>query len=169
MITRRLYRAAGTFLSVSNGPVIYYVPKLIFPDLLPPPPRDIYSLPATLQTGCNQLDQTIYTVPDHNRPPATRQASTILAAQPIAATPSASSLGILQSHEVVSTDAETVTRKRQRNTLAARKYRKKRLDRITELEQALQDVTQQRDELRLQLARQEAETKVLREMMDGRR
>ncbi|KAF2191591.1 hypothetical protein K469DRAFT_542234, partial [Zopfia rhizophila CBS 207.26] len=58
-----------------------------------------------------------------------------------------------------------VARKRVRNTLAARKYRQKRVDRITELEQALEDVTRQRDELRLQLARQEAETKVLREMM----
>ncbi|KAJ9644018.1 hypothetical protein H2199_003885 [Coniosporium tulheliwenetii] len=138
-------------------------------DPLPLLPPDIYSPPATLQTGCNGLDQTIYKISDHNHPPATRQASTIPAAQPIAATPSAPSLGILQSHEVVSTDPETVARKRQRNTLAARKYRQKRLDRIMELEQALHDMTQQRDDLKLQLARQEAETKALREMMGGRR
>ena len=55
--------------------------------------------------------------------------------------------------------------KRQRNTIAARKYRQKRLDRITELEDALKGMTQERDDLRLRLARQEAETAALKEMM----
>lgn len=61
-------------------------------------------------------------------------------------------------------DADTVL-KRQRNTIAARKYRQKRLDRIKELEDALEGVTKERDDLRLRLARQEAETAALREMM----
>lgn len=55
--------------------------------------------------------------------------------------------------------------KRQRNTIAARKYRQKRLDRIQELEDALKAMTGERDDLRLRLARQEAETAALREMM----
>lgn len=55
--------------------------------------------------------------------------------------------------------------KRQRNTLAARKYRQKRLDRISELEQALADMTSDRDDLRLKLARREAEVDALREML----
>lgn len=55
--------------------------------------------------------------------------------------------------------------KRQRNTLAARKYRQKRLDRITELETALEDMTGERDSLKLQLARREAEVEALREML----
>ncbi|PSR80406.1 hypothetical protein BD289DRAFT_338302, partial [Coniella lustricola] len=58
-----------------------------------------------------------------------------------------------------------VVLKRQRNTIAARKYRQKRLDRIKELEDALEDMTQERDDLRLKLARQEAETAALKEMM----
>lgn len=64
-------------------------------------------------------------------------------------------------------DAEDpdVVVKRQRNTIAARKYRQKRLDRIQELEDALKAVTGERDELKLRLARQEAETAALREMM----
>lgn len=64
-------------------------------------------------------------------------------------------------------DAEDpdVVVKRQRNTIAARKYRQKRLDRIQELEDALKAMTGERDELRLKLARQEAETAALREMM----
>lgn len=55
--------------------------------------------------------------------------------------------------------------KRQRNTMAARKYRQKRLDRISDLETALGQVTNERDELKLQLARREAEVEALREML----
>uniref|UniRef100_A0A1Y1ND26 BZIP domain-containing protein n=1 Tax=Photinus pyralis TaxID=7054 RepID=A0A1Y1ND26_PHOPY len=55
--------------------------------------------------------------------------------------------------------------KRQRNTMAARKYRQKRLDRISDLETALGEVTNERDELKLQLARREAEVEALREML----
>ncbi|KAK7733020.1 hypothetical protein SLS53_008349 [Cytospora paraplurivora] len=61
-------------------------------------------------------------------------------------------------------DPDTVL-KRQRNTIAARKYRQKRLDRVKELEDALESMTQERDDLKLRLARQEAETAALREMM----
>lgn len=58
-----------------------------------------------------------------------------------------------------------VALKRQRNTLAARKYRQKRLDRITELEDALAAMKDERDDMRLQLARREAEVDALREML----
>ncbi|KUI62340.1 Cross-pathway control protein 1 [Cytospora mali] len=61
-------------------------------------------------------------------------------------------------------DPDTVL-KRQRNTIAARKYRQKRLDRVKELEDALESMTQERDDLKLRLARQEAETAALKEMM----
>ncbi|KAH7014970.1 bZIP transcription factor, bZIP-1 [Ilyonectria destructans] len=61
--------------------------------------------------------------------------------------------------------AATVVLKRQRNTMAARKYRQKRLDRIAELEQALADMTGDRDDLRLKLVRREAEVDALREML----
>jgi hypothetical protein len=62
-------------------------------------------------------------------------------------------------------EAEDVVLKRQRNTLAARKYRQKRLDRISDLEKALSDMTGERDDLKLQLARREAEVEALREML----
>ncbi|RYP62178.1 hypothetical protein DL769_007419 [Monosporascus sp. CRB-8-3] len=55
--------------------------------------------------------------------------------------------------------------KRQRNNEAARKYRQKRIDRITELESELAEVKQERDDLRIRLARQEAETAALRSML----
>lgn len=55
--------------------------------------------------------------------------------------------------------------KRQRNNEAARKYRQKRIDRISELEAQLSEVTQERDDLRIRLARQEAEAAALRSML----
>ncbi|KAI8955847.1 hypothetical protein F4801DRAFT_599070 [Xylaria longipes] len=55
--------------------------------------------------------------------------------------------------------------KRQRNNVAARKYRQKRIDRINELEAELDDVKQERDDLKLRLARQEAEAAALRTML----
>lgn len=59
----------------------------------------------------------------------------------------------------------TAALKRHRNTVAARKYRQKRLDRIKELETALDEVSRERDDLRLRLARQEAEAAALKEIL----
>jgi uncharacterized protein (UPF0335 family) len=58
-----------------------------------------------------------------------------------------------------------VALKRHRNNIAAKKYRQKRLDRISELEAEVDDIKQERDDLRIKLARQEAETAALREML----
>ncbi|KAK0612477.1 hypothetical protein B0T17DRAFT_466869, partial [Bombardia bombarda] len=55
--------------------------------------------------------------------------------------------------------------KRQRNNVAAKKYRQKKMDRIEELEHEVKEVKEERDELRIRLARQEAETAALREML----
>ncbi|GAO15843.1 hypothetical protein UVI_02051750 [Ustilaginoidea virens] len=63
-----------------------------------------------------------------------------------------------------SEDAQ-VAIKRRRNTMAARKYRQKRLDRVSHLEDALASVTGERDHLKLPLARREAQVEALREML----
>jgi hypothetical protein len=63
------------------------------------------------------------------------------------------------------TEDHQVVQKRQRNTLAARKYRQKRVDRISELESAVEQLKAEKDELRLKLAKSEAETAALREIM----
>lgn len=55
--------------------------------------------------------------------------------------------------------------KRQRNNIAARKYRQKKVDRISELEIELKSVKKERDDLRIQLARQEAETAALKTLL----
>ncbi|KAK4539527.1 hypothetical protein LTR36_010872 [Oleoguttula mirabilis] len=56
-------------------------------------------------------------------------------------------------------------RKRERNTEAARRYRQRKVDRTSELEDALAEVKKERDELRLKLARSQAEADVLRSMV----
>jgi len=61
-------------------------------------------------------------------------------------------------------DPEVIDR-RHRNNLAAKRYRQKKLDRIEELEGEVKEVTQERDDLRIRLARQEAEIAALREML----
>ncbi|KAK7980915.1 hypothetical protein PG989_013372 [Apiospora arundinis] len=55
--------------------------------------------------------------------------------------------------------------KRQRNNVAAKKYRQKKIDRITELEMELKGVKDERDDLKIRLARQEAEASALRSML----
>lgn len=54
---------------------------------------------------------------------------------------------------------------RQRNVIASRKSRKKKMDRIQDLETALEKAINERDELKMRLARQEAETETLKSIM----
>ena len=55
--------------------------------------------------------------------------------------------------------------KRQRNTEAARRYRQRKVDRTSDLEEALASMTKERDDLKLKLARSQAEADVLRGMV----
>lgn len=63
-------------------------------------------------------------------------------------------------------EAPEVILRRERNTIAARKYRQKKFDRIDELEKLLEAALQERDDLKLRLARQEAETDALKRVME---
>jgi predicted RNase H-like nuclease (RuvC/YqgF family) len=62
-------------------------------------------------------------------------------------------------------DDPDIVLRRQRNNLAAKRYRQKKIDRIDELEKEVEQVKQERDELKIRLARQEAEVAALREML----
>ncbi|KAI6910270.1 hypothetical protein KC318_g3286 [Hortaea werneckii] len=85
--------------------------------------------------------------------------------------PTAPSLGDNSPKKSTSPDSSATTstternRKRQRNTEAARRYRQRKVDRTAELEEALAAVSKERDELKLKLARSEAEADVLRRMV----
>lgn len=55
--------------------------------------------------------------------------------------------------------------KRKANTLAARRYRQKRTDRVAELEAALKATQLERDALKMQLAKVQGETQVLKDLV----
>lgn len=59
-------------------------------------------------------------------------------------------------------------RKRQLNTLAARRYRQKRVDQVSELEAALKESEREKDALKVRVARLEGEVEILRDLV-GRR
>ena len=55
--------------------------------------------------------------------------------------------------------------KRQLNTLAARRYRQRRVDRMNELEAELEKVKRERDELKMRVSKLEGETEALRALL----
>lgn len=55
--------------------------------------------------------------------------------------------------------------RRRRNNAAAAKYRQKKIDRIAELEKALEEVSKERDGLKMQLAKKDAEAELLRSLL----
>jgi hypothetical protein len=92
-----------------------------------------------------------------NAGPSSKTSSLATTAKPAPASPSTS--------ESVEEVGDSRKRKRERNTEAARRYRQRRQDRLEELEEALAAMTKDRDELRIKLARSEAETDILKGLM----
>jgi len=64
-----------------------------------------------------------------------------------------------------SPDGSHRVKKRQKNTEAARRYRQRKVDKLSEVEDALREMTRERDELKLKLARSQSEADVLRSMV----
>jgi uncharacterized protein (DUF111 family) len=58
--------------------------------------------------------------------------------------------------------------KRKANTMAARRYRQKRVDQMTTLESELKDVKTERDDLKVRCARLEGEVETLRALLQAR-
>lgn len=63
-------------------------------------------------------------------------------------------------------EEERAVEKRRRNTMAARRFRKRKQDHVSDLESKLAKVTEERDELRLQIAKWEGEVMALRKLME---
>ncbi|KAF2705677.1 hypothetical protein K504DRAFT_387599, partial [Pleomassaria siparia CBS 279.74] len=55
--------------------------------------------------------------------------------------------------------------KRKQNTLAARRYRQKRVDQMSTLETELKDTQSERDALKVRVARLEGEVETLRQLL----
>ncbi|KAI1934142.1 hypothetical protein LOZ65_000055 [Ophidiomyces ophidiicola] len=64
--------------------------------------------------------------------------------------------------------SDAAAEKRRRNTLAARRFRQRQQDRIAQLERALEQVAQERDELKMQVAKWEGEATALRGILGKR-
>ncbi|KAK0105086.1 hypothetical protein ONS95_004551 [Cadophora gregata] len=77
--------------------------------------------------------------------------------KPTSTSPSESSL-----LHTTTTSKDSKIQKRTLNTLAARRYRQKRVDQVSSLETSLKETQDERDELKLKVARLEAEVEVLR-------
>jgi hypothetical protein len=108
-----------------------------------------------LETNCiNSLDLQ-WTV-SHQSPTPTSESRSV---------PPSNSMRSKDKSSPAPSSADNQALKRHRNNIAARKYRQKKLDRISELEEALLNVTREKDELKVQLARREAEVQVLRDML----
>ncbi|RLL92960.1 hypothetical protein CFD26_100515, partial [Aspergillus turcosus] len=58
--------------------------------------------------------------------------------------------------------------KRQLNTLAARRYRQRRVDRMNQLEEELEKVKRERDELKMRVSKLEGETEALRGLLKNK-
>ncbi|KAH8660653.1 hypothetical protein BGZ60DRAFT_381937, partial [Tricladium varicosporioides] len=59
--------------------------------------------------------------------------------------------------------------KRTRNTLAARRYRQRRVDEVSGLESQLKETRSERDDLKIRCARLEGEVETLRKLLEGRK
>ncbi|KAL1881702.1 hypothetical protein Plec18167_003301 [Paecilomyces lecythidis] len=67
-------------------------------------------------------------------------------------------------------EEDKIVEKRRRNTLAARRFRQKQQDRVTNLEAELAKVAKERDELKVLVARYQGETEALRKLVaDGKK
>jgi hypothetical protein len=68
-------------------------------------------------------------------------------------------------HSPKNPEPSTRVEKRKANTLAARRYRQKRVDQMSTLETELQQVKSERDELKVRNARLEGEVETLRALL----
>jgi len=66
------------------------------------------------------------------------------------------------------TSSTSKVHKRTLNTLAARRYRQKKVDQVSTLESALKETEAERDELKIRVARLEGEVQVLRGLMGSK-
>lgn len=69
-------------------------------------------------------------------------------------------------HSAEDSEEERAVEKRRRNTMAARRFRKRKQDHVSDLESQLAKVAKERDDLRLQVAKWEGEAMALRKLLE---
>ncbi|KAL2822113.1 hypothetical protein BJX63DRAFT_427458 [Aspergillus granulosus] len=122
----------------------------------PDPPFD----PSTHSTAYQPVSHSTI-------PPATSTSTTVSVAPTMPSATTTMQPQIPSSTSRDSSPKESASRisKRQLNTMAARRYRQRRLDRMTQLEEELEAVKRERDELKMRVSKLEGETDALRSML----
>ncbi|KAF2124940.1 hypothetical protein P153DRAFT_360585 [Dothidotthia symphoricarpi CBS 119687] len=122
-------------------------------------PSDIENIPDT------SLFNPMTIAPQHSSP-----ASTTLGNQTSSSSDHTSPKPKLPSTKNTPLAAEpTRVEKRKANTLAARRYRQKRVDQMSGLESELKDVKTERDDLKVRCARLEGEVETLRALLKAQK
>jgi len=110
-----------------------------------------------------------FTEPMHTQSLSQQSHSSSSSTTPTTSNPSTSSPKSKPGRKRASSpETEPQADKRRRNNAAAAKYRQKKLDRISELELALEQVSKERDELKLQMAKRDAEVELLNRLLAGK-
>ncbi|KAL4781356.1 hypothetical protein BJX76DRAFT_350228 [Aspergillus varians] len=126
--------------------------KLINP---PDPPFDHHNQP-TITTTIPSPSHTTTTTTHSNLPNSMPSATSLLKSSPASRESSSPK------------DNPSRISKRQLNTMAARRYRQRRLDQMAQLEEELAAVKRERDELKMRVSKLEGETEALRSMVKER-
>ncbi|EED19744.1 GAF domain nucleotide-binding protein [Talaromyces stipitatus ATCC 10500] len=75
-------------------------------------------------------------------------------------------LDLSSNNSAQDSEEERIVEKRRRNTMAARRFRQRKQNHVSELESQLSKVTKERDDLRLQVAKWEGEVMALRKLLE---
>ncbi|RDW81535.1 bZIP transcription factor JlbA/IDI-4 [Aspergillus mulundensis] len=144
---------------------------------LPPSEQPANSLESQSQGFASSIDSPDPPF-DHNQPtilttaPSTTHTTAPATSLQSIPMPSATSLPTTSSTSPTSRESspkekENPSRiaKRQLNTMAARRYRQRKLDKVAQLEEELAAIKRERDELKMRVSKLEGETEVLRSMV----
>jgi hypothetical protein len=75
-------------------------------------------------------------------------------------------LDLSSNNSAQDSEEERIVEKRRRNTMAARRFRQRKQDHVSDLQSQLSTVTKERDDLKLQVAKWEGEVMALRKLLE---
>ncbi|GAM39430.1 hypothetical protein TCE0_034r10977 [Talaromyces pinophilus] len=75
-------------------------------------------------------------------------------------------LDLSSNNSAQDSEEERIIEKRRRNTMAARRFRQRKQDHVSDLQSQLSKVTKERDDLKLQIAKWEGEVMALRKLLE---
>jgi hypothetical protein len=119
--------------------------------------RSLEQQPISTQNSTPPSNQNTHQIPSSSRQPTSGSARNSIPTSKTSPTSSSSP-----------TSPNSKIHKRTLNTLAARRYRQKRVDQMAELEQKLRESEREKEEALMRVARLEGEVEVLRGLVRGK-